>query len=497
MESSVKGNPLMRPAILLFVVLGVLSVSKSTTLAQDDVQKRQPKPTSSDLKSPLLRGLQQAIQDSEAVGDSGSSGVLVNQLEEADAIWADARQLNRRAFREINRQHRIGIAATSPNILLISIDRLGWRDLGCYGQKVTQTPHMDSLALSGMRFTNYYAGHSDRTAARWCLQNGRNGYDLPRGKSDRFLLTRDNRSIANRLWDSGFLTAYFGLWSNGDRPTGHGYESWSGFVKTAEAMQKFPESIQVNSANVRIIANKNNQKSVSADTMLSSELRSWFEHNRRTRRQFFVHFNASAFADLSDSSKPLTASDYRRRIETADKTVGAVLKALLDARVAKRTMVVLLAKSGPHVSARQAVTKLHSTGPLKLADSQLGEGNLRVPLLVRWPGKTLPGAESDHVCAACDILPTFLETAVSRIKPRTDGISFVPSLTNKKQPPHELLYWEAGHKPIGQAVRKGNWKAVLAPGARSLKLFELKTDPGETSNVAKENPKVLTSLLRR
>jgi arylsulfatase A-like enzyme len=422
---------------------------------------------------------------------------LLNQLEQADVLLFDARMLNQLAFRHVNRQQRIGRAALSPHVLLITVDRLGWGDLGCYGQKEIQTPHMDSLATTGMRFNQYYAGHSDNMAARWCLQNGRTGFDLKRGIENRFVLSNETKTLASLMWDSGYLTAFFGYWGNGDRPTNHGYESWSGFLNAKQAMSRFPETIQVDLANVRIVGNKNQKQTVSADSMLSSELTSWFKHNRRTRRQFFVHFNVSAFADVTNASAQLSATDYQHRIETADKTVGVILDTIRKLGVANRTMIVLVANSGPHLKCKDAAVELDSSGGLTIDESQLSEGNLRVPLIVRWPGSIQPAAETEHVCAACDIVPTLLATAVSNAKPRTDGISFTPTLRGSKQAKHQILYWESGVQDIGQAVRRDNWKAVRKPGTREVLLFELSKDKTESNNVAKEYPKVLATLIKK
>lgn len=482
------------PDFVLFLDSGYVSEAR----AQDDVKPPAPeqKTKPRDLQSPLLRGLQQSLQDSDAIGESGSSDVLLDQLLETDGLLTEARLLNAEAFRQINRQQRIGAAALAPHILLITVDRLGWGDLGCFGQQEIQTPNIDALAITGMKFNRYYAGHADDAAAGWCLQTGRTGFDHKRGKAERFVLTSDEQSLAGLMWDAGYLTAYFGFWGNGDRPTSHGYENWSGFIDREQATQQYPEHIQVDSASVRIIGNKDNKKTVSADSMLSSELISWFQHNRRTRRQFFVHFDISAFADVDATSSELSAADYQHRIESADKTVGVVLNTLIDTGVANRTMVVLLAKSGPHLKCHQAVTELSSTRELKFDESQLAEGNLRVPLIVRWPGKTLGADESQHVCAACDILPTFLSIATSKSKPRTDGLSFVPTITGGEQAQHAILYWESGQKQIGQAARNGDWKAVRLPGSRTVQLFDLANDQAETTDVSKANPKILSTLIR-
>jgi arylsulfatase A len=468
--------------------------------AQSDVRKDDPKPNRA-LNSPLLRGLQQSLNDSQAVGESGSSDVLLDQLQQADDLLTDARLLNRVAFRHINRQQRIGAAALSPHILLISVDRLGWGDLGCYGQKEIQTPNMDSLAKDGMKFNRYYAGHANNSAARWCLQTGRTGWDHKRGKENRFVLGSSEESLAGLLWDSGYLTTFLGYWGNGDRPSNHGYESWSGFVDHEQAIEQYPEKIQVDSTSVRIVGNKDNKKTVTANAMLSSELTSWFQHHRQTRRQFFVHFHVSAFADLSDSSAEsavqLSASDYQHRIESADKTVGTILKTLVKIGVTRRTMVVLLAQSGPHLRCQKAVAELNSSAGLKLDESQLAEGNLRVPMIVRWPRKISAGSTTDHLCSACDIVPTFLATAIGKGKPKTDGLSFGPTLTGSKQAEHQILYWESGHKKIGQAARRGNWKAIRESGSRSVKLYDLSKDQGEAKDVANEYPKILATLIKK
>jgi arylsulfatase len=132
---------------------------------------------------------------------------------------------------------------------------------------------------------------------------------------------------------------------------------------------------------------------------------------------------------------------------------------------------------------------------LRATSDGLSEGNLRVPLLVRWPGHIEPGSVSEHACAIWDLLPTLADVAGAQRRPlRIDGVSFAAELLGRPQRAHALLYWETRARGFGQAVRMGRWKGVRAPGATSLKLYDLSRDPGEQTDLSGEHPEIVEQM---
>ena len=449
------------------------------------------------LKSPILRGLRQSIGDLDAFEESGTAGTLTRQLEQADSLLTSVREQNRRALRSMNRQQRVGRARQSPNLLLITIDRLGWRELGCYGQEQIQTPRIDALAEQGLRLRRFYSGSADATAARWTLVNGLNTGHGPTARDDRFRIHGADQTMAEWLWDAGYVTSFFGLWPNGDLPTQHGFEDWSGFLNAAEVAGGYPESIRIDGAEIGILANQNDARQISINRLLTSELHSWFNDVRSQRRQFFVHIALPVVADRDDSAAESVAQAHREAVENVDRLVGQLLDVLDSAGLKDRTCVVLTAESGPDPRRGDLVKSLDLTGELAHAEHGLAEGNLRVPLIVRWPRYVAPGAVSDYPATVCDLLPTLCDLSLASKRPdRTDGVSLLPLLVGRDQPEHPLLYWETTSETKGQIAQTGAWKCVRLPGSREISLYNLEDDPAEAVNVAERHPEVLQKLTR-
>lgn len=451
-------------------------------------------------RSPLLEGLRNSIEESNLIEGSGAESTLLEQLRAADRILSDARAQNRYALRLAARQSRVGIAATSPNILLITVDRLAAGDPGCCGQDVIQTPSMDELARGGMRFTNWHSGSPESLPARWSLLTGQMLHRLPRNIEDRFHIADRQVTMADALWKAGYLTAFFGLWRNGDNPQTHGFQNWSGFLSGRTACDPFPESIHVDGARVRIVENSDGRSRVSGIEMISSELKAWLNHQRRHRRQLFVHLSVPAFADLdaSDSNDPLSAKEYQRRVERADQFVGRILKTLDETGLSGRTLVILTAESGPHPRCHSAVEQLKSLGETRISQEGLRLGDIRVPCIVRWPGVVAQGSTNDQTWSAIDLMPTFLSIAMARDQPLTDGLSLQPTFQGKKQESRPLLYWQSSRGgTLHQAAWKDGWKAFKAGRSKSVQLYRLKDDPAERVDRAAEFPDILESLIRR
>lgn len=164
------------------------------------------------------------------------------------------------------------------------------------------------------------------------------------------------------------------------------------------------------------------------------------------------------------------------------------------------TLVMFTSDNGAHREGGHNPDFWDSNGPLRGIKRDLYEGGIRVPFLVRWPGKISPGTTSEHISAFWDMLPTFCEIAGVEIPDNTDGISLLPELLGKKQSEHDYLYWEFTAGAGAQAIRKDNFKAVRRgvannPNAR-IELYNLTKDLAENNDLAKEYPEIVQTMKR-
>jgi arylsulfatase len=194
-------------------------------------------------------------------------------------------------------------------------------------------------------------------------------------------------------------------------------------------------------------------------------------------------------------------------ISRLDKDVGRILAELEALGLADRTLVMFSADNGTtHLDQEVDYEFFDSVGPLRGLKGSLYEGGIRVPMIARWPGRIKPGTTTDHVCAFWDVLPTIAEVTGTKPPPGIDGISFVPTLLGRPedQTRHDFLYWEFPAYGGQQAVRMGDWKAVRQkmrdrknPDPLKIELYNLKTDVGESRDVAADHPEIVAQMRER
>ena len=181
-----------------------------------------------------------------------------------------------------------------------------------------------------------------------------------------------------------------------------------------------------------------------------------------------------------------------------DRDVGRVLDLLEELGIADETLVIFTSDNGPTFNGGSDSTFFDSAHGMRGLKCSVHEGGIRVPFIARWPGHIEAGSTSDHVSAFQDILPTVLELTGQEPHEGIDGISLAPTLTGRgEQAEHELLYWEYGNQ---QALRAGDWKAVrkkLKQGDKSIEIYDLASDPAETTNLSGERPEVLARMEAR
>jgi arylsulfatase A-like enzyme len=418
--------------------------------------------------------------------------------------------------------HIHGAAAASPllprpNIVFILADDLGYGDLGCYGQKLIRTPELDRLATEGTRFTQCYAGSTTSAASRDALMTGRHtGHTTLRGNRKVPLRTEDV-TVAEIVKRAGYRTAAIGKWGlGGDGTTGapnrQGFEEWFGYLDLAEAQNYYPETIWRN--DYRFVLEKNlqgKQGDYSHD---------WFTRTSgnficsNTNRSFFLylaytipHANLALGRTTGNGMQVPNDEPYSKEpwpqpeknkaamITRLDRDVGQLMRLLRQLKIETNTLVFFSSDGGPHRDGGVNPGFFASAGSLRGIKRDLYEGGIRVPMIVRWPGRVPAGVANDEPWAFWDLLPTVAELVA--IKPPTgiDGLSVLPRLLGREpERRHEFFYWESHERGFRQAVRTGDWKALRLGIDRPFELYNLKSDPGETNNLASSQPLVVDRI---
>jgi arylsulfatase A-like enzyme len=191
-------------------------------------------------------------------------------------------------------------------------------------------------------------------------------------------------------------------------------------------------------------------------------------------------------------------------ITRADRQAGDLFKLLEELKLERDTVVFITSDNGAHKGEQKGFDFFRSNGSLRGEKGEVWEGGIRVPFIVRWPGRVKPGSTSAHVTSFSDMLPTVAEIAGAPAPKGIDGISIVPELVGKPQPKREYHYWEHNvydqksgklrDDRLLQAVRMGDWKAVRLKSDAPIELYNLRTDPAETQNVAAKEPAVATKM---
>lgn len=450
-------------------------------------------------KPGLIDTLRGTIEGSPVFEESGAQESLLDSLDAAQDELRRVKRDNRRALRNANRQQRVGSAARVPHLLLITISDIGYADLGCYGGH-SATPKLDAFAAQGTRFTNFYAASASPRRSRLSLLTGLNAGHAPvRTSSDtdvRFTVGRSSPTVAEVLWQSGYATAFVGVWRDSVSPLDYGNDQWSG-VLGRRTLDPFGEYAYIDGARARLTANAEGKRGLASAEFLIEEAVASLNRMLTGGRPGFLHFAVSPqlMPVVESGSDP--AVDQVAQISEFDARLGRFLSRLDSSGLANQFCILIAGESTPRsFTSGAADERVSRAGGLKTSPDGLSDGNLRVPLLVRWPKRVASGTVSEHVCAVWDLLPTLAELAAAHRKPqRLDGVSFASELTGRPQRAHSMLYWETQADRFGQAVRKGRWKAVRAPGQTTLALYDLDADPNEQHDIAELHPDVVRQFI--
>jgi arylsulfatase A-like enzyme len=350
------------------------------------------------------------------------------------------------------------------------------------------------------------------------------GHCLIRGNAQESLRPQDV-TVASLLKQAGYTTGLVGKWGLGSEgspgvPTRQGFDSFFGYLDQGHAHNYYPAFLMREEKRVPLknvvpgtgdfgkgVATK--QVEYSHD-LFAEEALAFVERNKD--RPFFLYLaftvphanNEGGKAGMEvpdyglykDTDWPEPQKGHAAMISRMDADIGRLLARVKKLGLDDTTLVLFTSDNGPHREGGNDPEFNHSRGPLRGIKRDLYEGGIRVPLIVRWPGKVPAGVRSDYIGAFWDVLPTLSEVASARTPMRLDGISFAPTMLGEKdrQKAHDFLYWAFYEGGGAQAVRMGNWKAVEQPVHTPIQLYDLDKDLGEQKDVAAQHPDVVARM---
>jgi arylsulfatase A-like enzyme len=426
-----------------------------------------------------------------------------------------------------------------PNIIFILADDLGYGNLGSYNKNSPiPTPNIDRLAKEGTKFTRFYSGSTVCAPSRGALMTGLTmGHAWVRGNSKAkdgigALRPRDT-TLAQRLQNNGYTTGMYGKWGLGDAetlgaPHLKGFDEFYGYLDQAHAHDYYTNRLYEISDN-KTVEVKVDSTDYTQDLIVNKALTFMRSHKDEP---FFLYLPFTLphaelkvpaellkkFQNADGSSKLDPETPFEKKgnydsqaqphaafaamVSKLDQDVGRVLELVKQLGIEDNTYIFFTSDNGPHKEGGADPVFFNSSGPLRGVKRDLYEGGIRVPLLVRAPGKVPAATVSNIPWAFWDILPTVGELTSTSVPAAIDGISFTSALAGKEQPKqHDYLYWQFNEGGLKEALTQGDWKLVRFKEKGKpevLELYNLKNDIGEKNNLAEKQPqqvKKLKSLL--
>jgi arylsulfatase A-like enzyme len=415
-----------------------------------------------------------------------------------------------------------------PNIVLIVVDDLGWKDLGFMGSAYYETPNVDHLATEGISFSNAYAAAANCAPSRACMISGLNtprhgiytvsNSDRGNKKTLKIIPTKNTEVLADSVYtlaemlrDNGYVTGTFGKWHLGPDPGTQGFH-----VNVGGNHRGSPGKGGYFSPYMLENISDGPKGEYLTDRMAREAIK--FVRDYRDTTFFLyvpfytVHTPIMGKEDLVKKFEKKTGSngqdrpDYAAMVASMDENVGRIMAALDSLGLRHNTVVFFTSDNG-------GIRDISYQDPLRAGKGAYYEGGIRVPLIIRWPGTVQPGSRSDVPVTNMDFYPT-LQSIIkaSPAKSFLDGDDITPVL--KGEPLGERsLFWhfpiylqaynpkeDDGRDPLfrtrpGSVIRKGNWKLHEYFEDNGIELYDLNADPGEKNNLAKENPEKAGELL--
>ena len=407
--------------------------------------------------------------------------------------------------------------ARRPNIVLILADDLGYGDVGCYGQKDIATPNIDRLANEGVRFTSAYSGGTVCAPSRCCLFTGLHTGHARMRANQTIYLEPEDITVSQVLKKAGYRTGVVGKWSLGELgtagyPLRKGFDEWFGFFSQTHAHNYYPEHLLHNDRALLMKGNTGTQKKDYVQDLFTQHALDFI--SKQSATPFFLHLaytvphvnnelardtgngqEVPSDAPYSDRPWPQVEKNFAAMITRMDADIGKVMQRIKETGQDQNTIVLFTSDNGPHNAGGHNPKTFRSAGPWRGIKGDLYEGGIRIPAIVRWPGRIAPGRTSDYPWAFWDFFPTATELAGIDAPARLDGISVLPEILGRQQRQHPHFYWEHHTgRGFSQAVRDGDWKGIRFGLKRPLELYNLRDDPAESKNLAAQQPAVVRRL---
>jgi arylsulfatase A-like enzyme len=408
--------------------------------------------------------------------------------------------------------------SSKPNILVILADDLGYGDLSSYGAPDLKTPHIDALVKAGMRFNQFYANSSVCSPTRAALLSGKYpervgvpGVIRTHAANSWGYLAPKAVLLPSLLQEGGYHTALVGKWHLGleepNLPNDRGFDHFHGFA--GDMMDDYYTHLRHNINYMRLNWQEINPQGHATD-LFTQWAGDYLRDRAKKQEPFFLYLAYNAPHDpiqppaewVEKVKKRQPGMDEKRAklaalIEHMDAGIGQVMQTLRQTGLARNTLVIFTSDNGGKLLDGA------NNGPLRGGKGSVYEGGLKVPAVAVWPGQIKPGTISGQQALVMDIFPTVLEAAGLTIAHPIDGQSFLPALLGRSQPapseerPVFFIRREGGDGHNGKttdAVRLGDWKLLQNSAETPRELYNLRQDPLEQHNLAKERPEEFRKL---
>lgn len=403
-------------------------------------------------------------------------------------------------------------ADAPPNIVIFLADDLGYGDLGCYGHPIIQTPNLDAFAKEGMRLTQCYASSAVCSPSRSAILTGRTPYRngvftwIPEGREIH--LRTSEIALPKLLKERGYATCHVGKWHlNGHfnkptqpQPNDHGYDWWLATQNNAAPSHENPNNFVRNGQPVGKL------EGYSAP-LIVDEATTWLKQHRDKSKPFLLsvwthepHYPIKAAPEFKTKYPDLTDDvqrEHHANVTQLDHAFGKLMRTLDELKLADNTVVFFTSDNGPEGDGIKSPGR-GSTGGLRGRKRAVYEGGIRVPGIVRWPGKAQPGTTSDVPVIGSDIFVTAVGIAGAKLPTDRvlDGGNLLAAIEGRAVERALPLYWRCviAPGPLKTAMRIGDWKILADEPLTQFELYNLKTDPQEKSDLSETQPEMLAEM---
>jgi arylsulfatase A-like enzyme len=409
-----------------------------------------------------------------------------------------------------------------PNIVFILADDLGYGDIGPYGQRQILTPNLDRLATQGIKFTDVYAGAAVCAPSRSVLMTGlHTGHTAVRANAGTIPIRDEDVTVAEVLRGAGYRTGGFGKWGLGDAestgvPTKQGFDEFFGYLHQIHAHTYFPDFLWHNERKYPLPGNTNGGRAEYSADLIAERSLDFIRAHRD--EPFFLYaaytlphgmFEVPNDEPYSGRDWPEAEKKFASMVTRLDGHVGRIMALLAELKLDRDTVVFFASDNGGVSGEGHDVKRFRSNGPFRGEKATLYEGGIRVPMIVRWPGRVRPNTTSAVPWGFWDVLPTLAALAGTRAPDGLDGLSMLPAILGdaaaaRRPSSREFFYWEhlefnrqantLRTETMIQAVRMGDWKAVRPRPGVPLQLYDLAHDVSEANDVAASHSDIVAKI---